>query len=43
MRLLKERSTVCRLMRLAKVGGIGPVRLFFDNILFEKFNHKIIC
>jgi len=42
VRLLKEKSTVCRLSRLAKEEGIGPVRLFFDSILFEQFRHKEI-
>jgi len=40
VRLLKEKSTVCRLVRLANEEGTGPVRLFCDSILFEQFRHK---
>ena len=40
VRLLKDKSTVCRLVRFANEEGIGPVRLFCDSILFEQFKHK---
>ena len=40
VRLLKEKSTVCRFVRLANEDGIGPVRLFCDRILFEQFIDK---